>query len=117
MSHAKEKGIKLVSFQNFDGDVDLIHEMMDNAENVIKDYPMLAIGKNQLQIHNSFGMADDDFAQTVGNKIFINNFAYRDRKLLEQEYAKLVKEGWFVKSTDYKELSINYLCIVLEETT
>lgn len=104
MSHAKEKGIKLVSFQNFDGDVDLIHDMIDNAENVIKDYPMLAIGKNQLQIHNSFGMADDDFAQTVGNKIFINNFAYRDRKLLEQEYEKLVKEGWFVKGTNYNSI-------------
>lgn len=104
MNHAKEKGIRLVSFQNFDGDVNLVHEMIDNAENVIKDYPMLAIGKNQLQIHNSFGMADDDFAQTVGNKIFINNFAYRDRKLLEQEYEKLVKDGWFVKGTNYKSI-------------
>lgn len=100
MNYAKEKGIKLVSFQNFDGDIELIHEMIDNAENVIKDFPILANGKTQLQIHNSFGMNDDDFAQTVGNKIFINNFAYRDRKLLEQEYNKLVKEGWFVKGTN-----------------
>lgn len=104
MKHAEEKGIKLISFQNFDGDVDLIHEMIDNADKVIKDFPMLANGKTRLQIHNSFGMDDDDFAQTVGNKIYINNFAYRNRELLEKEYEKLMKDGWFVNETNYNSI-------------
>ncbi len=104
VKHANDKCIRLVSFQNFDGDVELIHEMIDNANNIIRDFPLLASGKTQLQIHNSFGMDDDDFAQTIGNKIFINNYAYRDRQILEIEYDKLANEGWFVKGTDYNSI-------------
>lgn len=104
VKHADSKGIRLVSFQNFDGDAALIHEMIDNANNIIEDFPLLANGKTQLQIHNSFGMDDNDFAQTIGNKIFINNYAYRNRQLLKNEYDKLAKEGWFVKDTDYNSI-------------
>ena len=104
VKHANDKCIRLVSFQNFAGDVELIHEMIDNANNIIRDFPLLASGKTQLQIHNSFGMDDDDFAQTIGNKIFINNYAYRDRQILEIEYDKLANEGWFVKGTDYNSI-------------
>lgn len=37
IEHANQKGIKLVSFKNYDGDVELIHEMIDNADSVLKD--------------------------------------------------------------------------------
>lgn len=49
-------------------------------------------------------MADNDFAQTINNKIFINNFAFRDKKLLAEEYAKKVAEKWFVEGTDYTSI-------------
>ncbi len=102
--YAEDKGIKLVSFQNFDGDVDLIYEMLDNAETVLNDFPKLIEGKTKLQIHNSFNMQDDDFAMTLGNKVYINNFAFRDKTLLANEYDKLVKEGWFVDGSDYRSV-------------
>ena len=105
MKHADEKGIKLVSFQNFDGDVQLIHEMLDDAEIIINDFPELREGKNKLQIHNAFNMADADFAETKGrNKVYINNYAFRDKKLLSEEYDRLVKEKWFVAETDYRSI-------------
>ncbi len=115
LKHADEKGIKLVSFQNFDGDVQLIHEMIDNAEIVIKDFPKLAEGKSKLQIHNSYNMADADFAETKGkNKVYINNYAFRDKKLLSNEYDRLVKEKWFVEGSSYKSIIYHELGHVVE---
>lgn len=104
IKHAEEKGVKLVSFKNFDGDVELIREIIDNANIVLQDFPRLAEGKSQLQIHNSFNMDDDDFAQTINNKIFINNFAFRSRQLLSKEYGRLAAEKWFVSGTDYTSI-------------
>ena len=102
--YADDRGIKLVSFQNFDGDIDLIYEMIENADVVLKDFPKVADGKRKLQIHNSFNMNDDDFAMTLGDKIYINNFAFRDKTLLAAEYDKLVKERWFVEGSDYRSI-------------
>lgn len=115
LKHADEKGIKLISFENFDGDVRLIHEMLDNAETVINDFSELAQGKNKLQIHNSFNMADVDFAETKGkNKIYINNYAFRDKQLLSDEYDRLVKEKWFVEGSSYKSIIYHELGHVVE---
>lgn len=115
MKHANKKDIKLVSFQNFDGDVQLIHEMLDDAEVIINDFPELREGKYKLQIHNSFNMADADFAETKGrNKVYINNYAFRDRKLLAEEYDRLVKEKWFVAETDYRSIIRHELGHVIE---
>lgn len=105
LKHAEEKGIKLVSFKNFDGDVQLIHEMLDDAEVIINDFPKLREGKNKLQIHNAFNMADADFAETKGrNKVYINNYAFRDKKLLAEDYKIKERENWFVKGTDYRSI-------------
>lgn len=106
LEHAKEKNIKLVSFENFDGDVELIHDMIDNAGKVIKDFPKLSEGRTQLQIHNSYGMdnIDEDLAKTINNKIYINNYAFRDKNILAKEYNEMAKDGWFVKGTDYNSI-------------
>lgn len=105
LKHAEEKGIKLVSFKNFDGDVQLIHEMIDDAEVIIKDFPKLKEDKTKLQIHNAFNMADDDYAETKGrNKVYINNYAFRDKKLLAEDYKKREQDNWFVKGTDYRSI-------------
>lgn len=106
LEHAKEKNIKLVSFENFDGDVELIHDMIDNAGKVIKDFPKLSEGRTQLQIHNSYGMdnVDEDLAKTINNKIYINNYAFRDKNILAKEYNEMAKDGWFVKGTDYNSI-------------
>lgn len=105
LKHAEEKGIKLVSFKNFDGDVQLIHEMIDDADVIIKDFPRLREDKTKLQIHNAFNMADDDYAETKGrNKVYINNYAFRDKKLLAEDYKIKERENWFVKGTDYRSI-------------
>ena len=78
--------------------------MIDNADAVLKDFPKLTEGKTKLQIHNSFNMEDDDFAITIGNKIYINNYAFRNRNLLNAEYNKKLEEKWFVAGTSYKSI-------------
>ena len=60
-------------------------------------------------------MADDDFAETRGrNKIYINNYAFRDKKLLSDEYDRLVKEKWFVERTSYRSIVRHELGHIVE---
>lgn len=95
--YANDKGVKLVSFDNFDGDTDLIREFIDKIGEVRKDFPKI----QKVRLHNEFTLDDieNDFAYTVGNGIHINNYAFRDRKTLFDEYAEKEAEGWFVKGT------------------
>ena len=49
-------------------------------------------------------MDAEDFAITSGRIITLNANAYRDVGVLQEEYQKLVNEGWFVKGTDYRAI-------------
>ena len=103
-AYAKENYIKLVSFENFDGDVDMLRNAISIAGRLLSTYTRLASGKTQLQIHNDFNMEDNDYAMTIGNKIFINNYAFRNMEALAKDYAQQAQSGWFVKGTDYRSI-------------
>ena len=49
-------------------------------------------------------MDAEDFAITSGRIITLNANAYRDVGVLQEEYQKLVNEGWFVKGTDWRAI-------------
>ncbi len=49
-------------------------------------------------------MDAEDFAITHGRIITLNGNAFRDVRILQEEYQKLVDEGWFVKGTDWRAI-------------
>ena len=49
-------------------------------------------------------MRAEDFAITHGRVIELNENAYRDVSLLQNEYQKSVNKGWFVQGTDYRAI-------------
>ena len=61
-------------------------------------------------------MNADDFAITRGRVINFNENAFRDTKRLQEEYKKLVDEGWFVKGTDYRAIIHHEFGHVIAET-
>jgi len=101
MSYAREKGISLSGFKHFDGDIDTIKELIDDARDVASKYPFILDGKKKLVIELSTNINSNDFAVTYGHIIRINGNAYRNVTKLAEEYEKLVLSGWFVKGTDY----------------
>ena len=110
---AKEYGISIKSFDNFDGDVSAVKDIIKGIADVDKDFNgILGINK-RIILHNSFNLNDDDFAETIGHNIYINNFAFRNKAILAQEYAKKAEEGWFVPGTDYRSIAYHEMGHVL----
>ena len=101
MGYAREKGIDLSGFKEFDGDVKTVVNLIDDADSVAKYYPEIKNGRRKLTIELDQTMPNGDFARTDGHIIHINANAFRDTSVLAKEYNKLVDEGWFVKGTNY----------------
>lgn len=103
---AKNK-IDVKSFENYDGDIELIKNFIDGIVEVAGDYPEILNGKRKLQIRCSYQMAAADYAETTTNCIVINGNAYRNREALRLDYEKQ-QEGedpFFVKGTTYENIS------------
>ena len=49
-------------------------------------------------------MDAEDFAITHGRTITLNGNAFRDVRILQEEYQELVDDGWFVKGTDWRAI-------------
>ena len=101
MEYARGKGIELSGFKQFDGDVQTIIDLIDDADSVAKLYPDIKTGKRKLTIMLDDTLDSKDFAVTRDHIVSINANAFRDTKMLAEEYAKLVEERWFVQGTDY----------------
>ena len=108
--YAKVRGISLRSFENFDGDPALVKEMIDGIADVSARFGLM---NERITLHNSYMLEDDTFAKTVGRNIHINNFAFRNRELLQKEYGTKAKEGWFVRGTDYKAIAYHEMAHVI----
>jgi len=104
MSYARNRGIELSNFKQYDGDVDNIYTLIDDAEEVAKLYPEITSGRRRLTINLDSNMDSRDFAITRGHIISINANAYRDVGRLQEEYQKLVEERWFVQGTDFHSI-------------
>ena len=103
-AYARNCGIALEGFKRFDGDIDVIKQIIDDADEIAELFPDIKKGKNKLTISLDEHMKADDFAITRGHIIYINADAFRDINILRKEYDKLAREGWFVKGTDYRSI-------------
>lgn len=104
MEYSREKGVELSGFKHFDGDIQTVKELLDDAASVSKLYPDILMGKKRLTIALDDTMNSTDFAITRGHIISINANAFRDTKRLTEEYDKLMRSGWFVTGTDYHSI-------------
>lgn len=101
---AKGKGIVLDdSFKSFDGDVTLVQEFINTMNTNINDRSFMR--NKSIKLSVSYSMNDADYAITNSSNVTINGFAYRDKKLLENDYNLKVEEGWFTKNSTYLDIA------------
>lgn len=91
IAYAADRGIKIPGLNYFDGDPDLLKAQIDALSTVSQQLPT---GK-KLVLSVSKSLPDEDFAETVGNHITVNNKALRNRKVTE---ANLAAGGVFSSS-------------------
>lgn len=104
MKYAKDKGVRLSGFKQFDGDIQTVKDLVDDVDAIAMDFPLIKEGKKPVTIFLDDSISSNDFAVTRNHMICINANAFRDTGKLAQEYNKLVDDGWFVKGTDYRSI-------------
>lgn len=104
MRYAREKGIELSGFRHFEGKIETIKELVDDAKSVADLYPGVSSGRKKLTIELDSTMSSKDYAVTRGRIISINANAFRDTDRLESEYEELVGDHMFVAGTNYRAI-------------
>lgn len=104
MKYAREKGVRLSGFKQFDGNIQTVKELVDDVDAIAADFPLIKEGKKPVTILLDESIDSNDFAVTRNHVICINANAFRDTGKLSEEYQKLVDDGWFVKGTDYRSI-------------
>jgi len=105
-TYANDHDILLSGFRNSDVDIELMKEVIDDAAKVLEQFPELGgTGRKKLTLMLS-DMSDNDFSMVYKDShiLRLNSKAYRSKKALAEEYAKLADEGWFVRGTDYHSI-------------
>ena len=101
---ANQNGIALSRFHRFDGSVEAIREAIRSLAILQREFPDVADARHRLTLVLDDTMDANDFAMTKGRHIHLNADAYRNLDRLKEEYRKLVKEGWFVRGTDWRAI-------------
>ena len=113
---AESKGIALSGVKNFDGSPSIVSELILTASVLKSKFPAVSDERHKLTLAMEGNMNANDFAITRGRVINFNENAFRDIERLQEEYKKLVNEGWFVKGTDYKAIIHHEFGHVVAET-
>ncbi len=104
MKYAKDKGVRLSGFKQFDGDIQTVKDLVDDVDAIAVDFPLIKEGKKPVTIFLDDSISSNDFAITRNHMICINANAFRDTGKLAEEYNKLADAGWFMKGTDYRSI-------------
>lgn len=106
--YAQSKDIVLRGFKNSDVDITLAKEFIDDAFNILQDYPqIIKSSKTPFTFQLDYRMNNDDFAETFEGTthiIKLNGNAMRNKAKLAEEYLKLSENGFFVKGTNYRSI-------------
>jgi len=95
---AESRMIILERFRHFDGQTDLIYDILRNLSE-LRD--MFFPPTKQIRLMLDYDMDDLDYAETYG-RISLNGNVFRDRERLAQDYDEGASRGWFVRGTDYR---------------
>ncbi len=102
---AEIKRIYLSGVKNFDGKFETVKEVIETLSDLQNKFPNVVSGGKRLTLTLNYTMDAEDFAVTTKiRNVNLNADAYRDVDILRAEYQKSVKEGWFVKGTDYRAI-------------
>ena len=104
MKYAREKGVRMSGFRQFDGDIQTIKEIVDDVSDLAKKFPDILEGRRPATIILADHLKSVDFASTWQHEISVNANAYRDVQRLSDEYDKSVEDHWFVQGTDYRSV-------------
>ena len=106
VAYGAKNHIDVISFENFDGDVEFIKTFIDDLTQVAKDYPEILSGKRNLQLRCSYQMDAKDYAETTKNCISLNGNAFRSREALEKDYdeQQAGDNPFFVVGTTYRNI-------------
>ena len=106
IKYGQSHNIDVKSFENYDGDIELVKSFMDGIIQVAEDYPEVLKGKRKLQLRCSYQMKPADYAETTNNCIIINGNAFRNREALRLDYESQQKGDipFFVKGTTYRNI-------------
>lgn len=107
MDEGRKNDIQLSGFRFFDGNPELIKDIIASISAITADFPMLRGKKKKVMMRLSMTMDSRDFAITDGRTIRLNQAAFRSKKRLEEEYDALAADGWFVKGTDYRSIGFH----------
>ncbi|MCD7949724.1 MAG: hypothetical protein LUG12_05655 [Erysipelotrichaceae bacterium] len=111
---ASELGYKISGFKKFDGDINLVIDCLKKTQIIREKYPDIFRGRKQIILKCSkpgFPLDNDTFAM-IGNsnhEITINQYAFRSRERLSEEYSKLANSHFFVTNTNYYSIIIHEL--------
>lgn len=105
--YAVSKGVEVdKSFTHFDGDLGLVREFVDTLSSNVKKFEPHK-RNSKLKISVSYLMDDSTYAETHGSNVTINGFAYRNRELLKNDYAKEVENKQFTQGSSYKDIAVH----------
>jgi len=103
--YAKTKGVDLDSkIKDFDGNPETIKNIIDDMYEVIKENTVLQNTKRNIKINMIDMLDDNDYATTSGLNITLNRNAFRDTRLLEEDYQKSVADKWFMEGTTHRAI-------------
>ena len=96
-SYANEKGVRIQSYKQFDGDTEILKDMIDEISELKEKYNY----KDMVVINISNKLEDDDFAVTRGKEIVFNTKVLRDREKTNEN----IKSGNLFVSKSYRDIS------------
>ena len=106
----KNNGIRLLRLKNSDVDFELMKEVISDAKRLATEYPQLTSNPQApFTIKVDYNVSDDVYAQIRAkdngkNIITLNGIAFRNKAVLENDYAKLADKGHFVRGTTYRAI-------------
>ena len=104
-NYANLNGVRLSGFRNYVGDTGVIKLVIDDISEIAMDFPRILDEKCGIVLELDYDMDDDDFATTdSGHVIHINAGLFADIEKLKVFYSECVKNGNFVRNTDWRSI-------------
>ena len=104
-SYAEEHGIRLSGFKDFVGDIEVIKTVVDDICEIAQDFPKILDERNGIWLELDYDLGTDFATTESGHIIHLNAVYFSDMRILRKDYGEGVKEGRFVRGTDWRAIA------------
>lgn len=101
---AKNHNVLISGFKDYDGDVSLIKECIEDVDLISKDFPKVKSTRKKVTLSPYDPLNSGIIANTENHIIYLNKAAFRDRDILEANYMEEVLNGNYVEGTNYRSI-------------